>query len=224
MTLEKEIFQRSEILYDQLLLYGFKKVEDTYVFSKNILKDTFQVEIVVTNKNEIQGRIYDLAFHEEYKNFRIENQVGEFVNKVREEYQNILIDIRTHCTIPHFFITGQANRITHFIQSRYGDLPQFLWENSPGYGVFRNPKNNKWYGLLMNIYKGKLDDGNEEVEILNLKLNPEEIRDLLHRDGFYEAYHMNKKNWITILLDDSIQDEEIIKYIIESHQFTENRK
>ena len=56
---------------------------------------------------------------------------------------------------------------------------------------------------------------------MNIKLLPEKITELLKRKGFYPAYHMNKKNWITIILDETLEDEEIMGYIRKSHQFTE---
>ena len=35
---------------------------------------------------------------------------------------------------------------------------------------------------------------------------------------------MNKKKWITIILDNTIEDEEIIAYIKESYNLTCNKK
>ena len=35
---------------------------------------------------------------------------------------------------------------------------------------------------------------------------------------------MNEKSWITIILDDTIEDEKIMEHIIESHSFTEKGK
>ena len=38
---------------------------------------------------------------------------------------------------------------------------------------------------------------------------------------FYKAYHMNKKKWISIILDETLSDEDIFKYIDESYQLTQ---
>ena len=35
------------------------------------------------------------------------------------------------------------------------------------------------------------------------------IGSLLDEEGFFPAYHMNKNNWITIVLNDSVPDEKI---------------
>jgi len=224
MTIESEIFKKSTIIYDKLLPYGFKKIDKGYTISKNILNDTFRIDIEISDSGIVTGKIYDLSFQDEYINYRIENQTGEFVNKIRDEFIKMLVEIRENCTIISYFIMDQTNRITNLISERYKNKPEFIWEKFPGYGIFRNPHNGKWYGLIMNINKNKIDQQdkeNKEVEVLNVKLEEDEISNLLNRKGFYKAYHMNKKNWITILLDDTIKDEEIMNYIDKSYEFTE---
>jgi len=182
----------------------------------------FKAEIIVNSDGKLSGKIYDLNTDDEYINFRIESQNGKFVNEVREQYKNILEDIKNHCTDKLYFITKQANRIAKSIIEVYGDEPEFVWDKFPGYGIYRNPNNEKWYSLIVNIDKSKLDKNcTGEVEIINLKLEPDKISKLLHKNGFYPAYHINKQNWLSIILDDTISDEEIIKFIKESHQYTE---
>ena len=36
-------------------------------------------------------------------------------------------------------------------------------------------------------------------------------------EGIYEAYHMNKKSWVSIVLNDTVSDEIIIKLIDNSY-------
>lgn len=38
------------------------------------------------------------------------------------------------------------------------------------------------------------------------------------------AYHMNKRHWISIILDDSISDDEIKNLIYQSYKITEKKK
>ena len=70
----------------------------------------------------------------------------------------------------------------------------------------------------MNILRNKIDVGNEEIEIIDLKLVENRVEELLQQKGFYKAYHMNKKSWIAIILDDTLKDEEIIKIVDESYK------
>ncbi len=222
MNIENEIFKKCVIVYDKLVPYGFKKNGESYTISKNILDNSFRVDVeILETTGVVSGKVIDLSFHEEYTNYRVEKQIGEFVNRIRKEFENVLFDIKNNCTVASYFSTNQANRITNLIIQQYNDIPEFAWDKFPGYGIFKNSDNGKWYGLIMNINKSKIDSGDEEVEVLNVKLDENKIDYLLSKKGFYSAYHMNKKNWISILLDGTIDDEKIMSYIEESHQFTE---
>ena len=117
----------------------------------------------------------------------------------------------------------QSNRITNYIIGKYNTKPEFLWEKLDGSAVFRNKENNKWFGIIMDINKNKLDKENKIIEIINVKLDNKTIEKLIKEKGFYNAYHMNKKSWITIVLDDTLKDEEIIKYIDESYNIIKKK-
>ena len=54
---------------------------------------------------------------------------------------------------------------------------------------------------------------------INLKVSPDS-REIWRRafDSVLPAYHMNKDNWITVVLDGSIPDEEIMAMIAESYE------
>ena len=95
-----------------------------------------------------------------------------------------------------------------------------MWKKYPGHGVFRNNNNQKWYGIIMNIPASKIMQDDKDIEILDVKIEPEELENLLKKEGFFPAYHMNKKRWITILLDDTVSDEEIKHYLDHSYQLS----
>ncbi len=219
MNIEEEVFKRCKILYDKLIPFGFTKKNNIYEIEKYILDKTFLIKVQITFDGKIKGNVFDLAFEDEYSNFRTSNQKGSFVGKIREKFTDFLKEIRDNCTTKTNFITSQANRITNLVEKEYGDKPEFLWEGE-AHGVFRNKDNLKWYGIIMNINKNKLDKEDREIEILNVKLDENKIKGLLKRPGFYKAYHMNKEKWITIILDDTIDDKEIMEYIKESYLFT----
>ena len=219
MMIEEEIFSKYKVDLDKLVKYGFIKKDNIYKYSKNIMNDKFRVDIIYDNK--INGSIYDINLEEEYTNFRIKDMIGEFVSNIREEYKSILIDIRDKCFSKEYFISNQANRITNEIIRIYKDYPEYPWEgsNSP-HGVFKN--NDKWYALIMEINKNKIVKNEDKIiNVLNIKLDEGKIQELIKNKGYYEAYHMNKKSWISIILDDTLKDEEIIELIMESHIYTE---
>ena len=193
MTIEEELLNKVKIDFNKISEYGFIKDNSGYNYSKNIMNNTFRVNIVIDNNGILKGKIYDLSFGDEYTNFRIENSTSSFIKQVRKEFKNILIDIINNCSTKEKFTYEQSNRIT------------------------------KWYGIIMNLDKGKLDTKDTgEIEIINVKLEPNQIKKLLKKKGFYPAYHMNKKNWITIILNDTIEDDYIMKLIEKSYSYTLN--
>ena len=214
MTIEEELFKKTSVDFNKILKYGFKKDKDCYKYSKNIMNNRFRVDVLIS-------KVFDLAFNEEYTNFRVEENKGSFISQIKEEFLNLLKDIKDNCFIKKDFIYEQTNRIANAINQKYGDKPEFEWEKFQGYATFKNKESKKWYGLIMNIDNNKLDKKlNGEVEIINLKLEPSEIENLLKMDGFYPAYHMNKKSWISIILNDTISDEEILKLVKKSYSYT----
>lgn len=69
----------------------------------------------------------------------------------------------------------------------------------------------------MNLDLSKLDNGTGKAEIINVKLDENKVSNLIKEKGYYKAYHMNKKDWITILLNDIIEDKKIESLIDESY-------
>ncbi len=221
MKIEKEIFKRSKVDFSKLKKYGFEKINNSYIYSKNIMDDTFRIDVTVDSEGTVEARVIDLAFGDEYTNFRIEDNTGSFVGQVLYEFKELLNDIRKKCFIGEAFIFEQSNRIANLIKEKYENEPEFEWENSPGSAIFRNSSSKKWYGIIMNVDRSKIEKTSSgEVEIMNVKLAPNEILELLEKPGFYPAYHMNKKSWITMVLDNTIKDEEIMNLVEKSYSYT----
>ena len=217
MNIEDEIFKRTHVNFSKLEIFGFKKINNKYTYSITFMDNKFRADIIVDSKGVLTGKVIDLLVNEEYINFRISLQTGEFVNKVRDEYRGILRNIRDKCFDVDYFIFEQANRITRYIEEKYNDRPEFLWDKFKRYGVFRNKDNRKWYAIIMNTDKSKIDKGTGEIEILNIKLNANIVKELLTKKGFYKSYHMRGNDWISIILDDTVSDEEIIRLLNESY-------
>ncbi len=72
MTIEEELFRKTRIDFDKLSEYGLKKEKTLYKYSKNIMNDTFRVDIEIDNDGIVKGKVYDLSFGGEYTNFHIE--------------------------------------------------------------------------------------------------------------------------------------------------------
>lgn len=75
-------------------------------------------------------------------------------------------------------------------------------------------KNGKWYAVVMSVEKCKLGlEGNEFVDIMNVKCDPEMTSVIIQNFGFLSGYHMNKQHWITILLDGSVSEAKTLDFL-----------
>ena len=71
----------------------------------------------------------------------------------------------------------------------------------------------------MKISWDKLEKGREGlVEAVNLK--HDQVADLLLNKGIYPAFHMNKRYWISVALDDTLSDKEVLEFIEKSWNLT----
>ena len=248
MTIEEEIFARSIPDFSKLVKFGFAKNGSKYSFSGKFLNGDFTADVVVTSGGDVSASVFDVQSGERYLPLRAKSRQSAFVNEVRESYRAFLREIKNACFVPQPFLTDQANRIAREAEKLFGDKIDFPFSTAPEYGVFRNPENRKWYGIIMNIPKNKIEkqgraskrgakgsaravsakksvDKRQDaslsaddaiVEIINVKIDPEKSIELKKRRGFYDAYHMSKKNWITIALDGSVSDGLIVDLLKKS--------
>ena len=220
MTIEQNIFKRATIDCDKLEKHGFIKSGELWRYTEFFMAGEFKAVICITPQGNVSGAVYEVATDDEYLPLRVENMEG-FAATVRAEYIKILEAIKADCCRINYFVSAQANRAAQFIYQAYGDLPAFPWDKFNRHGVFKNPDSQKWYALILCIDKSKLNAKlSGEIEVMNIKLNEDKILELNKQNGFYPAYHMNKKSWLTITLDDSVSDNLLFDLIAESHAFS----
>lgn len=105
------------------------------------------------------------------------------------------------------------NEIFEYVKKHYGTIPEYLWSSSPDSAVLRH-KNGKWYGIIMNVEKSRLGlKGHGTVEIMNVKCDPEMVGMIVQTSGFLPGYHMNKRHWVTILLDGTVEKSKILDFL-----------
>lgn len=109
---------------------------------------------------------------------------------------------------------------TH-IKDYYGVEPDYPFEKYPELMTFRHPSNNKWFALAGTVDWSKFDTTKEGLApFLNVKCEPIFIESLLKRPGFYPAYHMNKKLWVSVVLEGSVESEELESLLAVSFDLT----
>ena len=113
-----------------------------------------------------------------------------------------------------------------YIRSQYGTDPDHPFEKDAETTVFRHAGSRKWFGLIMYVSGVKLGLGTtSSVPVINLKIDDPVFRDILiEQPGIIPAYHMNKRQWITVLLDGTVPKERVFHLIDESFRATSGNK
>ena len=205
------VLKERQIDFEKLQKYGFKKINEDYLFKIKI-KNNMQVIVKVHNEN-LESKVIDLKSREEYILVDLKTTLGEYASLIKAEYENIMQDIINKCTIINVFQSRQAQEIMKYIQNKYQRELEYLWEKYDA-AIWRNNKNQKWFGLLMVVSALKLGfKKDERCEIINLRYPSSKMPEIINNQNILPGYHMNKKNWLTIILDNSLDDEKIFALI-----------
>lgn len=213
-------FKDRKINYDRLVEYGFILKEDNYYYEKIINDGVFKIVIEI-NKQQKIAKVIDLLNDQEYNLVDVKGVTGNFVGKIKEIYEALINDIIDKCSDVDVFKSKQTIAIINYVKAKYDNDLEFLWKKSPKNAIWRNQNNRKWYGAVLVISKDKLKiESNEMVEILDLRYQKNDIKNIIDNYKIFPGYHMNKDNWITIILDGRVELEEIYQLIDNSYQLS----
>ncbi len=114
---------------------------------------------------------------------------------------------------------SQRNLVYDYVKNQYNSEIEQLWPKYPKDVVFRNKQNKKWYGIVMEVACRKVGINKEGyVDVLNVKINDNLLKDfLIKQSGFCPAYHMSKEHWISIILDGSVNINQVYDLIDASY-------
>ncbi len=106
-------------------------------------------------------------------------------------------------------------KITDYIKNQYGVEPDYPWADDDTSAVFRHPSNRKWFALIMDLKRSTLGlEGDEIISAMNLKIDDVVLHEtIVNEPGIMPAYHMNKRHWVTVLLDGSVADEQLFELL-----------
>ena len=118
------------------------------------------------------------------------------------------------------FTGEQTKAVIRYVREEYGGELEFLWEDENA--IWRNPVNRKWYGLLMRVRSERLGlPGDEVREILVLRFEKGMAREFVAAkgvEGIRLAYHMNKDNWVTVVMDEGVALPEVLGLVDQSYR------
>ena len=216
-----KIFKAYQFISKKAKEYGFVENQGVWTYSSTILQGDFLMMVTVED-SDLTFQVFDQETGDLYPQVHMESMRGTFVGSVREACLEVLYSIRKACFEVQEFLCPQTKRIMAFVQEKYGNQLEYLWEKSPDTAVLRHEENQKWYAILMRIPWDRLDKGREGlVEAVNLK--HDQVADLLSQNGIYPAFHMNKRYWISLPLDDTLTDKKVLE-LFERSWFLTSKK
>ena len=217
MSREELFFKRKKLNRTKLLAYGFEKNAEHYTYETTIMEDEFRLTVMIEDTGTIETKLVELASAEEYVLHRT-SAAGSFVGSVKAEYQAVLQAIADQCFEADIFKNEQTKRVIDYVRETYQNELEFLWLKTPSNAIFRRTDSGKWYGALLTVQKNKLGIPSDDlIEVLDLRNDPQKVAALVDGVKYFPGYHMNKKHWFTICLDDSVSFDELKKLIDESY-------
>lgn len=214
----EHVFKNRSQNIEKMLFFGFQQMENGYVYRTDLVDGQMKLTVTVNADARVFTEITDNSSGEEYVLHRVTGAAGTFVGRVKSEYEAVLEGIAAKCFDPDVFKSEQAKAVIAYMGDTYGDEPEFLWQKFPDNAVVRRKDNRKWYAAILTVSRRKLgSDSDALVEILDLRIKPEELEHTIDNIKYFPGYHMNKKHWYTICLDGSVSIEEIDRRIDESY-------
>ncbi len=213
-----EVFAKRKLSPMQLSEYGFDTVGSDYRYTCEIMDGDFLLHVIFDRHGNVETSLTECDTGEDYSLYKTTAQ-GTYVGQIREAITEVLRDIADHCFAASPFRQEQTLQLLAHAAEVYGDEPEFLWESTPNNGILRRKDSGKWYGAILTIPKNKLGiDSKHIVEIIDLHGTPEQIGQLRQRPEFYPGWHMNKKSWYTVILDGSVDNDELFALLAESYR------
>lgn len=105
------------------------------------------------------------------------------------------------------------------VRDRFQINPDYPFAGDFINAVFRRKDNLKWFAIVMTVDANKLGIGAfGELDIVNLKCTDEDRERLADVENVLPAYHMNKKRWLTVILDEQEDfDTQLIDLVDKSY-------
>ncbi|KRK79635.1 MmcQ/YjbR family DNA-binding protein [Companilactobacillus nodensis] len=212
------VFKDKKFNENKALKFGFKKTApDQYSFQTTILDNQFNLSIGLSSNGDLTTKLIDS--NGEIYNLHLDPQAnGAFVNEVRTAYLDVIANISSKCFDSNVFKTKQIKAISKYIKDKYDSDLEFLWKRFPKNAIWRRPDNNKWFCLTIGLSGDKIGlESDDDIEIIDLRIETDDLEDVIDNKVFFPSYHMNKKHWYTIYLDGSLSNEELFKRIDASY-------
>ena len=205
---------------DSLISFGFEKNNDVFIFKKcNECLDLIFIARIDKDEN-LSVTVIDSFTNDEFRLHLSPKAKGEYVQSVRNEIDKFESSIKNSCAISDLF-SLQWQKIVEYIDHKYGAPIECMWKEkfNSDEGIFRRDDNKKWFAALLICNRKTLKGlGTGKMEVINVRVDPEKIDSIVDKKLYFPGYHMNKKNWLSIVLNEGCTLETIFAFIDESYR------
>ena len=218
MDILNSVFKYKRAVRDKLKSYGFTAEGEDLVY-RTVICDTMRLTVVIDRGGEVKTEVWDTETEEPYTLFRVDGASGEFVGRVRGEYTRTLEEIAEKCFETQIFKCAYTFEIIGYARKKYGDEAEYLWEKFPDNAVLRRKDTKKWYAAILTVPYSKFGIEREgTVEVIDMRMDTDELERTVDGRTYFRGWHMNKKRWVTMLLDGSAPLDEIIRRLDNSYK------
>ena len=215
-------FENIKVLYEKLVNLGFTKIDDIYYKKINLI-DNFDLKIYINNEY-IMTELIDTKSNEEYFLHKSLNANGEFNETIKSKYNEVIENIKEAITESIKITNQNYELIKLHILNKFGVIGENVFNEDDSL-VFRIKGGKKWFMLMMIISLNKLiPESKEKGIILNIKHDQDDMENVIDDRHVFRAYHMNKKMWLSIIVDSSLDLEKAYQLIDRSYYLVENSK
>ena len=213
---------KASFVASKLIAFGFEfdSQTSTYLYKSKASDFNFEFRILIKD-GEYSTKVYDLDSECEYLLHKSHQAQGEFVGRVREYLSNLENKIIKQCALDPMFNTLQATKIIERVQEKYHVKAEFLFGEDEPTAVFRKvvKEKPKWFAFISRCNRKTVTGtGEGKIEILNLRLEASDVDTLITHENIHRGYHMNKKYWLTIELDTTVDTDMIYALLDKSYQ------
>ena len=116
-------------------------------------------------------------------------------------------------------VTERLKELENRIFDFCGVMPDYPF-GDPDSPVFRHPENRKWFAIVIPDAPGRYFRSSGKVTVLNLKCDPLLSDGICDGVTVFPAYHMNKRHWISVVLNENSDLSGIMALVSVSYKLT----